>query len=534
MSKAQLLLWVQLCLGSIVWYACNRSGDGTASLVQVEAETPHLRPLIHFSPEANWTNDPNGLVYYQGEYHLFYQYNPYDKVWGHMHWGHAVSTDLVNWEHLPVAIAEDSAMIFSGSAVVDVNNSSGFCQSADNSCLVAIYTAHRIHDPAKPDVYTQTQHIAFSNDKGRSWTKYEGNPVLDLNMSDFRDPKVFWHEPTRKWVMAVSLANEKKIHFYGSPNLKDWTLLSEFGPQGNTNIPWECPDLFELPVENQPGKSRWVLLISAEGPYKGFQGMQYFLGDFDGKVFRNDNPPDKVLYFDYGKDYFAAVTFNNIPQKDGRRIMLGWQSNWAYANQVPTSPWRNQMAFPRELALRATSNGTILVQYPVHEINLNMYPTLHHQNEVLDNDFWQLPDSLADNALILRVEFELGEAQEVGLAVLQGINEETLIGYKTATQELYLDRNRSGKTDFSDKFAGIDIAPLRMQSNSIVLDIIIDKSTIEVFANGGEVSISNVVFPSAQSKGIQFFAKGGKATVRQLDIWRIGKILFEAATVTEP
>ena len=295
------------------------------------------RPQFHFSPAKNWTNDPNGLVYFAGEYHLFNQYNPYGNKWGHMSWGHAVSPDLVHWKHLPVAIPEkDSIMIFSGSAVIDKTNTSGFATKPGQVPMVAIYTAHIIANPSKPDDYRQEQHIAYSLDKGRTWTKYSGNPVLDIHKKDFRDPKVFRYEKDKKWIMAVVLPHEHKVQFYSSLNLKQWTYLSDFGPAGDIQNIWECPDLLQVPIENAGGKKKWVLINSQQTT------MQYFVGDFDGKTFQNENPSEKIYRPDYGPDYYAAVTYN-LPTNQSP-VLLGWANNWTYANDIPPSPgkarWR--------------------------------------------------------------------------------------------------------------------------------------------------------------------------------------------------
>jgi len=241
------------------------------------------RPSFHFSPAQHWINDPNGLVYYAGEYHMFYQYNPFGDVWGHMHWGHAISKDLVHWQELPIAIPEDgNLMIFSGSVVIDDKNTSGFGSNKNEIPMVAIYTGHI-------EKVSQSQHLAYSLDKGRTWKKYSGNPVLDIGSKDFRDPKVFWYAPENKWVMSVALALEKKIQFYQSKNLKEWSLLSSFGPVGDTSGIWECPDLFQVPVAGSSGQKKWVLMHSP-APY-----MQYFIGEFDGTNFKSENPAS-VIY----------------------------------------------------------------------------------------------------------------------------------------------------------------------------------------------------------------------------------------------
>ena len=271
-----------------------------------------------------------------------------------------VSRDLLHWEHLPVALREeDGIMIFSGSTVVDRTDSSGLC--GGRPCLVAIYTGHT--------ETKQTQNLAYSIDRGRTWTKYPGNPVIDLGLKDFRDPKVFWHEDTKRWVMVTVLPDQHKVRFFGSPDLKRWETLSDFGPAGATGGVWECPDLFPLTIESTAGETRWLLDVDLNpGGAAGGSGGQYFVGRFDGRTFVNDAPASETLWSDYGKDFYATISFSDIPPSDGRRIWMAWMSNWLYANEEPTSPWRGAMSLPRELSLRRTPAGLRLVQRPVREL----------------------------------------------------------------------------------------------------------------------------------------------------------------------
>ena len=318
------------------------------------------RPAYHFTPPENFMNDPNGMVFYRGEYHLFYQHNPFGPTWGHMCWGHAVSPDMLRWQHLPVALREDDGvMIFSGSAVVDWRNTSGF-GAADDPPLIAIYTGHTAAE--------QTQCIAYSLDAGRTWTKYAGNPVISIGSRNFRDPKVFWHEATRRWIMVSALADQSRVRFYGSPDLIHWEHLSDFGPAGSSGV-WECPDLFPLAVEGEGDTVRWMLKVDV-GPKNLPKGMcaQHFIGQFDGVRFVNDNPPDLTLWSDYGKDFYAAQSWSDVPATDGRRLWLAWMSNWQEANTTPTTPWRGAMTIPRSLALRRYPEGLRLVQRPAMEL----------------------------------------------------------------------------------------------------------------------------------------------------------------------
>ena len=314
-----------------------------------------FRPRLHFTPERNWMNDPNGLIFYKGKYHLFFQHNPQGNLWGNMSWGHATSHDLMQWEHLPVAISFDENYgIFSGSTVVDYTNSAGF-GSLDNPAMVAIFTAHK-HDGSH-----QSQHLAFSVDEGLTWTKYEGNPVLDLQMKDFRDPKVSWDSSTNTWLMTIAKPLEYKISFFRSNDLKNWKHLSDFGPSGNIGGCWECPDLFQLTASD--GSTHWVLLVSINpGGPTGGSATQYFIGDWDGNTFTKIQDGQ---WLDYGRDNYAGVTFGNIADK--RKIFLGWMNNWAYSAEIPTSIWRGSMTAPRELQLLLTEKNLLLTSNPIPE-----------------------------------------------------------------------------------------------------------------------------------------------------------------------
>ena len=298
--------------------------------------TEEHRPQFHFTPEEKWMNDPNGMVYYDGEYHLFYQYYPEDIVWGPMHWGHAVSKDMVHWEHLPIALFPDSlGYIFSGSAVIDWNNTSGLGDPdsyPETPPMIAIFTHHNMAGEKAGKIDYQYQSIAYSNDKGRTWTMYSGNPVVpNPGIKDFRDPKVIWHEASQQWVMVFAAYD--KVRIYISPNLKDWTFTSEFGIPGDERL-WECPDLFPMKVE-ETGETKWVLItsIQKDAP-NGGTATGYFIGDFDGKTFTGDYK--KQYWLDYGTDNYALVTWSDIPEEDGRRLAIGWMSNWQYAQEVPT------------------------------------------------------------------------------------------------------------------------------------------------------------------------------------------------------
>lgn len=483
-----------------------------------------FRPQFHFTPEKNWMNDPNGLVYYEGEYHLFYQYNPFGNTWGHMSWGHAVSSDLVHWKHLPLALPEaDGVIIFSGSAVVDWKNTSGLGKNGKPP-MVAIYTCYR------PSDRMQFQCIAFSNDKGRTWTKYASNPVIDIHSTNFRDPKVQWYEPGQHWIMTVSLSAEHKVRFYSSTNLKDWTLLSEFGPAGGTAGVWECPDLFHLPVEGAHEK-RWVLVVNINpGSIAGGSGGQYFIGQFDGTRFVEDpgsRPAVGVkgqaaLWLDYGPDYYAAVSWSDIPRSDGRRLWLGWMSNWQYGQDVPTSPWRSAMSIPREVGLRRTAEGIRLVQRPARENQrLREKRFQFRGGDLAQANKWLTHNHIQGAQLELVVEFERQSTGVQGIEVLKSSKDETVIGVNWERETVFVDRAKSANVNFSPKFSGVYDAPLIASTGKVKLHVFVDASSVEVFVNDGERVLTAMSFPSGESREVKLFGPQDRAKISLLDAWNL-------------
>jgi len=485
-----------------------------AIVAQTNLYKETYRPQFHFSPVKNWTNDPNGLVYFAGEYHLFYQYNPYGNKWGHMSWGHAVSIDLVHWKHLPLSIPEkDSIMIFSGSAVVDKKNSSGFASKPAQIPMVAIYTAHIIADSSNPDNYRQEQHIAYSLDKGRSWTKYSGNPVLDLHKKDFRDPKVFWYERNKKWVMAVVLPHEHLVQFYSSLNLKKWTYLSDFGPAGDVRDIWECPDLLKVPVENNAGKKKWVLINSQQTT------MQYFVGEFDGKTFHNENSTKNFYRPDYGPDYYAAVTYNNLPANQPP-VLLGWANNWKYANDIPTFPWKSAMALPRNLVLKKVNNEWILIQQPVTALK-----SLRTNPIELKNITVAAKKELPVKSQQLEMELQLQPGQNVvtGVRLAVGKKNVFIIGYNAFSGKLFIDRSGCMNNSFNKNFADLSRyeAPLIPVNGKIKLHLFFDHSIVEVFANGGTVVMTAQLFPGEKDDSIELFSDGGATLFDLVKFWKV-------------
>ena len=477
---------------------------------QPPAYSEPLRPQYHFSPRSNWTNDPNGLVFFDGEYHLFYQYNPFGDTWGHMSWGHAVSPDLIHWQELPVAIPEeDGIMIFTGSTVVDEHNSSGFC-TGGKPCLVAIYTGH--------SKGLQTQNLAYSNDRGRTWTKYAANPVLDLRMADFRDPHVFWSASTHRWIMAVALPNEHKVLFYSSTDLRHWNKQSEFGPAGATGGQWECPTLVELPVEGNPRRTRWVLKIGLNpGGLQGGSGEQYFVGTFDGNKFVNDNPPATTLWTDYGKDCYCGLVFNSLP-KTQPPVMLGWMNNWQYAGKVPTRPFRGQMTIPRRLALRQEAGSFRLVQEPIAAIAGLRGEKFSYTGQSAA-DFNTALRNHGGTSFELQATIALGTAQQIEWRVLAANGTYTSIGYDRATNQLYVDRTHSGNTAFSKDFPGRAGQVMPVVSNTLQLRILVDRSTIEVFGQNGRIAITELTYPPADATGISFEQSGGTIARIAAEVW---------------
>ncbi|MFM9589381.1 GH32 C-terminal domain-containing protein [Streptomyces scabiei] len=837
MSSARVTRRARLRTTAAAAAVCTLSAALLAPQASAADAPPYsetYRPQFHFTPEKNWMNDPNGLVYYKGEYHLFYQYNPSGDGWGDMSWGHAVSTDLVHWQELPLALShDDKEMVFSGSAVVDENNTTGF-GTKKNPPMVAIYTRH------DKSTGIQSQALAYSTDLGRTWTRYQGNPVIDIGSKDFRDPKVQWYAPTQSWLMTVSLSAEHRVRFYSSKNLKDWTRLSDFGPAGATGGVWECPDLFPLPVDGDKGNIKWVLVVNINpGGIAGGSAAQYFIGDFDGTKFtaeddgtytppagtvvqgfedsgfgtwtatgtafgpgpaagtldgqqtvtgfdgkglansfhsgdattgtltspaftvdspylnfkvgggRHPHRPGRTLadfeggtygawtatgdafgpapatgtlpgqqqvtgfqgsglvntfrdgdattgtltspeftidkryvnfrigggnhpagsadptalellidgqvvrsatgrdaealqaaswdvrdlvgktarikvvddntggwghinadqitlsdtqarpgteetavnlvvdgqvvrsvtgsdsetldwasfdmrsyrgkkaqiqlvdlntegwghiladqfttadaparsvlqragWADYGKDYYAAVSWENAP--GSKRHMIGWMSNWDYAGATPTTPWRGAQSIPRQMALRTIDGRVRLTSEPVTSVkSLRQDPPATATATVVTNTSQALIGPAAHGkALDIEATFSPRDAERFGLKVRTGTaGEETVIGYDTTTQELYVDRTRSGTVDFNGTFPGVQSAPMKAANGRIKLRILVDWSSVEVFGGSGEAVITDQIFPDPASQGVQVFAENGSVKLDKATVWHL-------------
>uniref|UniRef100_UPI00403880E8 GH32 C-terminal domain-containing protein n=1 Tax=Prevotellamassilia timonensis TaxID=1852370 RepID=UPI00403880E8 len=487
------------------------------------ANREKFRPIYHHTPAYGWMNDANGLVYKDGEYHLYFQYNPYGSKWGNMHWGHSVSKDLVHWTHEQPAIARDTmGHIFSGSCVVDHNNTAGFGKDA----IIAFYTSHK---GLPGNHQRQQQCIAYSLDNGRTYTKYEGNPVVTPfdGLENFRDPKVFWYAPQNKWVMIVSA--DKNMRFYESKDLKKWNYMSEwgagYGPQPNQLA---CPAVFEKAGDGNAHFIKLVMIVNINpGFVYGGSGTMYFVGQFDGHKFTCDTAPNDVKWLDWGKDHYATVTYSNTP---GRIIAMPWMSNWQYANLTPTQQFRSQNALPRELKLYTADNGELLVSAaPVKE-------TEALRNKATDlGSFEGEKQAKIDNEGAFELDFDLqaGTADKCGVEIANAKGEKVSIYYNAKAQRFVMDRAESGITEFGNKvephqldnaqslkrykevtvnyhnaFALGTWAPVPIKADTHHVQIFVDKSSVELFVDGGRIAMTNLVFPNEPYNQLRFF--GGK------------------------
>ena len=439
----------------------------------------HFRPLYHHTPAYGWMNDPNGLFYKDGVWHLYYQYNPYGSQWENMTWGHSTSRDLIHWEAQPLAIEADGlGSIFSGSCVVDHDNTAGFGPGA----IIAYYTSAG---------EAQTQSMAYSTDNGRTFKKYEGNPVLTASAPDFRDPHLFWHKETQRWIMLLAVGQEMQI--FSSSNLKQWTFESRFGAEyGCHGGVWECPDLMRMPVRGT-GQQKWMLICNINpGGLFGGSATQYFIGDFDGHKFTCESRPDVTKWMDYGKDHYATVTFDNAP--DNRRVAVVWMSNWQYANEVPTKQFRSANAIPRDLSLFSDGRETYCAVTPSKEM-------LALRGKVVKQ-----PTEACELVVDLK-----GTAD---ITLMNGKGEQVLMHYDAQQQTFSMDRTKSGDTSFNEHFPATTTAPTHGHLKQ--LRIFIDRSSIEVFDADGKMAMTNLVFPSEPYNAVKL--KGAKSTIYELKV----------------
>lgn len=486
--------------------------DPAAKEVAVSYQEKY-RPQIHFTPAEHWMNDPNGMVYYEGEYHLFYQHYPEASVWGPMHWGHAISKDLVHWEHQPIALYPDSlGYIFSGSAVVDWKNTSGF-GTPGNPPLVAFFTYHNPDIEQAKEIEVESQGVAYSTDKGRTWTKYEHNPVVkNPGIRDFRDPKVFWHEASGKWVMA--LASGQVIRLYNSPDCINWAYMSEFGTGvGSHDGVWECPDLIPLKVKGTD-ETKWVLIVNINpGGPAGGSATQYFVGDFDGKTFTSRQ--EKTLWMDHGRDNYAGVTWSDAP--DGRQILIGWMNNWQYAGEKPCEKWSGAATFPRELGLDKVQDLYLLTSEPVKELE-NLKAKIVQLDAVKVDKSFIISDKIdfAKAPVELKLKFDQEHNTQISFASRYGVRlknakgEYITIGYDNLEKFFYVDRTNAVGEVFSDKFAGTHAVPYIVNTPEIEWTLLVDVASVEFFTAGGRIVITDVFYPSEPFDVIEVFTTNGQ------------------------
>lgn len=477
------------------------------------ANREKYRPAFHHTPRYGWMNDPNGMFYKDGRWHLYYQYNPYGSKWQNMTWGHSVSDDLVNWEHLPEAIRPNGlGSVFSGSCAVDHDNTAGF----GNDAVIALYTSAGT---------SQMQSLASSTDDGLTFNIYPSNPVLTLE-SEARDPKVFWNDSTKEWNLILAHALDHEMLIFTSPDMKSWTLQSSFGKGlGAQGGVWECPDLFELPVAGTDEK-KWVLLcnINPDGPFGG-SGTQYFVGDFDGKTFKADTDAAgnvSTKWLDYGKDHYATVTWSDAP--DGRRVALGWMSNWQYAADVPTMQFRSANTLPREMGLFRAPDGKVYASSaPSPELEAlrgKLAAKVKKTTVGRKARSFALPSENGGICEIL-MDIEASKAKTVNVVFSNSQGEKVVMQYDPAAATLSFDRTQSGITDFSEGFPAVTVTPTHEASGRIALRIFVDRSSMEVFGNDGEFVMTNLVFPRTPYTALSVSAEGGNAKIENLRIYSL-------------
>lgn len=474
------------------------------------ANKESFRPVYHHTPAYGWMNDPNGMFYKDGVYHLYFQYNPYGSVWGNMHWGHSTSTDLMHWKFEGCAIVPDAwGAIFSGSCVVDHENTAGFGKEA----VVAFYTSAK----STPWGDIQMQSMAYSLDNGKTFTKYEGNPILTSSEKDFRDPKVFWYAPGKHWVMILAVGQHMEI--YSSVNLKEWKKESEFGAmQGAHGGVWECPDLVEIPVEGSREK-KWVLIcnLNPGGPFGG-SAAQYFVGSFDGKKFVNESPT-QTKWMDWGKDNYATVTWNNAP--DGRCIALGWMSNWQYANNVPTRQYRSANTLARDLTLYREGQELYLKSTPSSEVKkargkkVSIPSFKVSEKHEMVNLFEE-----KQGAYEVEIVIQNAGASKIAFCLLNDKGEKVSMYYDLNRKQFVMDRSESGKVDFSKDFPAVTVAPANVDKE-LTLRLFVDRSSIEAFGEDGKFVMTNLVFPSQPYVKMCFEADKNGYAVKSLNVYKL-------------
>lgn len=476
---------------------------------QKSTEVELYRPKYHFTPKAQWMNDPNGMVYLNGKYHLFFQYNPDSTIWGPMHWAHAISKDMIHWAEQPIALYPDSlGTIFSGSAVIDKDNTAGFGKDA----MVAIFTHHNKTIEDQKTGRHQYQSLAYSLDEGATWTKYSGNPVLpNPGIWDFRDPKVMWHAASGKWIMT--LATKDRITFYSSQNLKAWNKESEFGAQlGAHGGVWECPDLFPLELN---GKTHWVLLVSINpGGPNGGSATQYFTGDFDGHTFKPDSQKQK--WMDYGTDNYAGVTFSNTGK---RKTLIGWMNNWNYANLVPTGLWRGATTLPRDLGLQRIEEEIYLTSTPVGELS-KLEKEVFISKHLKGIDSLDLSTALKDGECF-KIEIEVTSPGDFSIELGDGKSQKIIAGFEEG-KGYFIDRRKAGISKFEQSFAKKHFSPRISKLEKKNLILYFDVASIELFADQGCSVMTDVFFPEQKNTSM-VLKSAKKIDLRMIRISKIAK-----------
>ncbi|CAG8900632.1 unnamed protein product [Penicillium egyptiacum] len=523
---------------------------GTASGLDY---TEPYRPQYHFSPRKNWMNDPSGLLYHNGTYHLFFQYNPGGIEWGNMSWGHATSRDLNHWDERPVALLARgypdtiTEMYFTGSAVADVNNTSGF--GVDGKVpLVAMYTsmypvAQDLPSGKHVRAEQQSQSIAYSLDEGETWTTYDTeNPVIhnppspyEAEFANFRDPFMFWHDDTQKWIAVTVAAAIHKLLIWSSDNLKEWSFASEFGPYNAVGGVWECANLFQMPIKGDPSTKKWVLVLGLNPggpPGTVGSGTQYFIGDFDGATFNAD--PDNIYpdnksanWMDFGPDFYAAASYNGLP--DGVVVQIGWMNNWQYGELIPTNPWRSAMSVPRQLSLETVNEKVTLLQQPQQN-----WRTVADR-EALRRSWKSVPEgptSLDSPGKAFKIDLSFSDHDSddslestfaIAIRASSDFKQETLIGYNFTSKEVFVDRRNSGDVSFDKTFASLYRAPLSASADKrINLQVFVDWSSVEVLGGQGEVSLTAQIFPEESATEARLVSTDGMTQDVRLQINGMG------------
>ena len=509
---------------TVLVLGCAISAVGRCDVLYSE----QYRPQFHFSPPNHWMNDPNGLVYAGGVYHLFYQYNPYGSVWGPMHWGHAISRDRIHWKNLPIALFPDRhGTIFSGSAVVDSKNTSGF-GTAKNPPLVAIFTYNQQFGEHQT-VGQQDEGIAYSLDQGSTWVKFAGNPVLrDPGHPDFRDPKVFWYAPRHIWIMTLAVHDH--VGIYSSPDLKHWVHESDFGVGfGAHGGVWECPDLIELPVVGESVKKAALLVSVNPGGPNGGSATQYFIGKFDGHRFTPDASPvgmpiTEPHWIDYGADDYAGSTWSGAKHGDSRVVFIGWMSNWEYSNAVPTQGWRGAMTVPRELNLVKASGAFELRSRPVSELDAlrAVHSSIGPRTVSGPVD---LTAGLEGNNGLLELDLSLktGNSETVELTFSNAQHQQTTFTIDKSRRRYVINRSASGVTNFAKTFPALQIAPMTGTGEQVTLRAFLDRSSLELFINDGETVLTTTFFPSTPYNKI-ILSADAPASIRSGDVYQLKSI----------